>query len=561
MEELDQLLDQLTSEDAKTRANAAKQLGTLERPEAIPRLVDVYQGDSDKNVRNAAADALKRYRAMESRVKPADDTPAPASPLLGRLRLLLIVVLVLSIVGNVVVFITKSNAGATPTPVVTDRAGIITIFQQRVSDAQASTKALRTYYTGVQGGADLRCADADKAAIKSLDVTGIDPGVLAPYLDLGPLNGQVNDMIAKVNSLRSDYSDLCALSDNAKIKDKINTNGGPGSYVSSVDSVVNGSIKTVTNSIASAISNPAPTITPTASPTELPTDTATPTVPTDTPAPTIPGATTVPTTNPAPGSTTKPGGSTAAATSAGKGTSPATLAPTNSNTITYDLSQIGLNTMTSFSYKIVVRYESKQPDGTVLNGSFQATNQQQTNPLVKQIDVNLTEGVLPQTFASPLKKTLGSLYVSGNSTYILQNNKLYEYGTILGQKPASQCTATAATNKVLGQIDAVNAARIFTRSDKITLTRKQPDEQVNNYPTAHYQGQSEANGTLSLIDVYISQETNPVVVRIVDTETYNYRDASGTLTPDKTLTIVSSYDLLKRNSGVAINLPEICKGK
>jgi len=572
MPEIDQLLEQLTSEDANTRVMAAKQLGDLDRPEAIPQLVTAYRKDADKKVREAAAAALHNYRALEARLIPVDES-AGISPGAGRLRLLLIVLLVLTILVNGGLFAIRnlglfSGGGVAPTAAGLGRDGLTAIFQQRITDAEADVAALRKYYTGVQGGGNLACADADMAAIKLIDPTTISDSDAITYPDMGPLNTKVNDMATHVNGLRQEYLDLCGLKNTTAIKDKINgLPNGAAQLVLNVDDVTRNSVKATRNALTNAIAFPAATVTPTFTPTALPTDTFTPTVPTDTPAPTIPGAMTAPTrvASPAKTASVQPGPTTAGAASGVPATLvPTTAAPTMVNSIPYDLSALGLNTMATYGYRIVVRYEANQPDGTVINGSFQDIIQAQTSPtLATQIELNVTEGTLPGDFASPLKKPLGPLYVFGNSTYIVANNKLYQYGAILGQRASLQCQAQALAPAVLAKINAVNAPKIFSRSDNLTLTRQMPDVPVNNYTTTHYQVQVEnkAISVQSTIDLYLSQEAKPIVIRITDQEIYNYRNASGTLTPSKYITVTSTYDLLKRDNGVQIVVPDICKGK
>src|SRR5258707_11799187 len=98
--ELDQLLDQLSSEDVRARRSAVRQLGELRRPEAIADLVNVYMKDPDSNVRKAAGDALRVFRQMEqgpSGGGEQESQRADLTPPLTKGRLALIITLAVTV--------------------------------------------------------------------------------------------------------------------------------------------------------------------------------------------------------------------------------------------------------------------------------------------------------------------------------------------------------------------------------------------------------------------------------------------------------------------------------
>jgi len=67
MDDIDKLIEQLKSPDANARINAAKRLGELKDPGAIPALEKALN-DSDSNVRCEAKNSLVRLRASSHRV-------------------------------------------------------------------------------------------------------------------------------------------------------------------------------------------------------------------------------------------------------------------------------------------------------------------------------------------------------------------------------------------------------------------------------------------------------------------------------------------------------------
>ena len=115
--ELDHLMDQLISEDAKVRRNAARQLGDLGRPEAIAELVNAYMKDADAGVRKAAEEALQKFRGMEQRMMSGEDGEEAQqkagpnlAPLLSRLRILLGFTLFLTILVNAALAAPKARS-------------------------------------------------------------------------------------------------------------------------------------------------------------------------------------------------------------------------------------------------------------------------------------------------------------------------------------------------------------------------------------------------------------------------------------------------------------------
>jgi hypothetical protein len=157
--EFDQLLDQLSAGDAESRRTAAKRLGQLKRPEAIPELASVYHRDEDESVRDAAAEALRVFRRMEQQTLSGDlgevGGGGNTAAWLVRLRTVLLVTLAITVLGNIGIRVSRllpsfdSGPGIQTTPQA--REVLVEAFKLRIQDARTETGVLREVFTGVQG--------------------------------------------------------------------------------------------------------------------------------------------------------------------------------------------------------------------------------------------------------------------------------------------------------------------------------------------------------------------------------------------------------------------------
>jgi hypothetical protein len=95
MAELRDHIEKLKSNKPRQRRKACADIAKTKNPEAIPVLVRVYQADPDEKVREAAAKALKTFRAMQPRERGG------TSPLLRNAMIGLGGLLVLLVIANV----------------------------------------------------------------------------------------------------------------------------------------------------------------------------------------------------------------------------------------------------------------------------------------------------------------------------------------------------------------------------------------------------------------------------------------------------------------------------
>src|SRR5260221_12113623 len=157
----DQLLNELYDEKPQTRSKAAAELGRLRDISAIADLAQVYEKDPDKNVRKAAADALRIFRTMEQQSfsDESDEgfSGGGSSTLLTRLRVVLVITLILSVLVNVGVVASRlikllPNNIVTPEPTTPSvRQDLEAALNKRLGDARNDATKLRSTWTALQG--------------------------------------------------------------------------------------------------------------------------------------------------------------------------------------------------------------------------------------------------------------------------------------------------------------------------------------------------------------------------------------------------------------------------
>lgn len=542
--EIDQLIDQLSAGDAKTRRAAAKKLGELERPEAIAELVNVYMKDDDSNVRKAAEDSLRIFRRMEQDMLGGEDgantgTSTPGT-FLPRIRTLLIITLVLTLLGNVALVVGKllpQPAPATPVQTaVTPRGDLITAFKKRIEDTRTNATLLRQMYSAVQGmGAQALnvnkpgCEKLQTAKIDKVDLGNLDA---VTYPDLRDVNDQINSASLKILSLRNQYVTLCTSRDANEFNKLLNDQGGAAKKVAEVDEATNKDLTSADLGLQKAIDHPAPTVGPTFTPTTPPTET-----PTITPSPRPPTATGA--------ATATPAVTSAPPTVSGPAT---TAAPTSAPSVSFKGLQ--LETLQSYRYKVNVRLDGSYPNGKKFSGSVQITASRQTSPLSAQYDVKSSEVNTPKDL---IKNIAGGLYAPGNSQYIILDGVRYATGNILDTiRPKVQCQAVRVTDKT-----TLPDFAMPTEVNDMTFARQPPDDTVNDVKALRYHGEKKGGDKdqfLLAVDLYLAADSQ-LPIRVIEKTTLPSPGQTGYA--DFTLT--TQYDLLSQGQDVKPAKPLVCQ--
>jgi len=238
--EFDQLLDQLSAGDAESRRNAAKRLGQLKRPEAIPELASVYHRDEDESVRDAAAEALRVFRRMEQQALSGDlgevSGGVNAGAWLLRLRTVLLVTLAITVLGNIGIRVSRllpnfdSGPGIQTTPQA--REVLVESFKLRIQDARAENGLLREVYTGIQGMGfqallfnEEKCKQLRESKLNEVKLGNKDYDT---YPDLRNISDQLNLAAQKLILLRNDYTRICTITDKKQFDSELNAIQGVG---------------------------------------------------------------------------------------------------------------------------------------------------------------------------------------------------------------------------------------------------------------------------------------------------------------------------------------------
>lgn len=543
--ELDQLIGQLSAGDAKTRRAAAKKLGELERPEAIAELVNVYMKDDDSNVRKAAEESLRIFRRMEQDMLGGEDgaSASAATPgtLLPRIRTLLVVTLILTLLGNVALVASKLLPQPTPaTPVqtvVTPRDDLIAAFKKRIEDTGDHAALLRKLYTDVQGmGAQALNLTANKQGCEKLQTARIDKVDLGnldsvTYPDLRDVNDQINTATLKILSLRNQYVALCTSRDKNEFNKLLNDQGGAAKKVADVDEAKK-DLDSAQAGLTRAIEHPAPTVGPTFTPTPPPTET-----PTITPTPAPPTAT---------GAATATSAVTSAPATVAGGPA-TTAAPTSAPSASFRGLQ--LETLQSYRYKVSVSAVGSYSNGKKFSGSLQINASRQVSPLAAQYDVKSSEVNTPKDL---IKNIAGGLYAPGNSQYIILDGVRYATGNILDTiRPKVQCQAVRITDK-----SALPDFVMPTELNDMTFTRQPPDDTINDVKVLRYHAEKKGVNKDQFLsaDLYLAAD-NQLPIRVVEKTTLPPLGQTGYTD----YTLIIQYDLLSQGQAVKPAKPLVCQ--
>jgi hypothetical protein len=526
--ELDRLIDQLYERENDPRGQKAviHQLVQLGDPQAIIEFATLYNKlDVDPGVKAAAADGLRVFWRMEQRIKAKKKGTRREAPvaLLKRFRVLLVVLLALTVIGNGLLlgmrFINSLPPPATPVQTVaTGRDALTARLKKSLSDGQAEAIYLRARWLELQGNAKLTCPGVFNG------VTAINPAAidLATYPDLKNVTDALNAGLQPIADSRNKWNDVCnnastattSAQASARVADVGTANGALGAAQSALDSWTN---------------SPAPTVGPT----------ATPVTPTLTPSLT-PTITRTPT--PGPTNTITP--------------SP-TITPTPTVTPLQNISYSGLqlNNLTAYSYKFGVSYDGLSGTGGSFAGALSVLVNRPAKPLdgqsSAQFDITLTED---QHLLAPFN----ALFKTGRVNYVLVNGKYY-VDTVV---PATTgCKVSPISSAITAPFETLQPSDFFKALLSANLIRVPTDETVNSVVAQHYHAQTSTGSGGNVVtiyyDLYVTGDKHlPVRVKISAAGPY-----TGALTLQKGDSLnhyTAQYDLTASNPTIAIKAPPGC---
>jgi HEAT repeats len=554
--DFDQLVTQLSAEDARQRRIAAKRLGELKRPEAIPDLANVYHEDADESVRKAAGEALRVFRRMERNEGLDDDEPrggGPSGASLLLIRNILVVTLALTVLGNVGLLVSRilpaPGAQRPPQSAPSPRADLTKSLDKRITDARAEARSLREVYTGLQGMGvpwfnfnQAQCEKLQGSKVNAEDLGNLDT---VTYPDLRTVNDQINQAVLGLVPLRTTFLILCANKDQGELDRQLNSQGGATAIITKIDSISNKDLANAAASLKKAIDNPAPTVGPTFTPTTPPTSTP---APTDTPGPATPTTSA--------SATTKAGAPTAAGSTQA---SPATAAPSQAGP-SVSFNGLGLETLKTYKYQVAAKTDGSYTNGKTFTGSLRIRAARQVSPLAAQYDVTISDAntrdynAAPNASASLIKSLAGPLFAPGNTTYAIVKDVFY----VLTSTPSLKCQAFRAIG------DRANI-QDFTFADLagMSLSAQAPDDNINGVAVKHYHGEKKGgfnNQFTQAVDLYLSADTQ-LPIRLIETVTL---PTAAPKTPSPTgfaeFTLTIQYDLQAQDQGMLIPPPLACQG-
>lgn len=511
--ELEQLIDQLyeSSGDPRSQKAVIRRMARLQDPKAIVELASIYhKDDGDPGVKRAAANALRTFRQIEQRLNNSAGSRQLTIPpgLLLRLRSVLVLLLILTVVGNAAVYAFRllPPPPRPPQLAASKRDDLTALLKTRIDNARTNAAYLRQRWQDVQGNVTLTCPG------KFVDVAkaDIDPIDLKTYPDLPPLNDQLNAATEQVIQQRADWEGLCT---DPKNKDVIaryaGADGAPGRIVE-IDKILK-LLEQAQIKFDAWVNNPAPTFAPS----------PTPITPTSVP-PTI---TLTPTKGPTVTSSPMP---TAAPS--------ATITPLQG--LTFDGAKLEL--LTSYAYKMTVKYEGVRNTGGTYNGVLVIQAFRSAKPLtaqsLAQYDVNLTED---EKLLAPLNS---QFFIKGRVRYVLIGGNYY---ADVVTPPNAPCKAQVATDTLAANLDTLSP-NIFLRFSGQALTRIPKDETINGFAAQHYHAEGKSGdgkATLTTVyDVYVTPDKY-IPVRVAYTVTGPYNGVASIPANSHLTTFSVQYDL------------------
>ncbi len=524
--DLDRLIDQLLENKDNPGGQRAVigQMVRLGDPNAIVEIADIYHNpETEPGVRRAAEGALRAFRRMEQRIIHGQTGSRFSPELLEKVRMGLIVLLVLTALGNVgLLAIHALPKAAPPAQVIPTARDVLTAaIKTRIDNTRSDATYLRQRWQDVQAHGKLTCP-GKFSAVDKVDMAPVD---LRTYPDLKALNEDLNQATQQMILSRNNWSGVCVKPDDAANVAQFAGSNGAAGQITQVDGVLN-ALNTVQTEFDQWVKSPAPTVGPT----------PTPITPTSIP-PTI---TLTPTTGPTLTPSLIP--------------TVATITPTPIQVLTFG--GVGLNTLTSYVYKLTVNYAGQQGNGGQFTGSLvvgvQRTAKFNGAQARAQYDVSVDD-------TTRLLQPLNPLYLKGVSRYVVVGANYY---TLPIFPPADvACRTSSATAALLNGLDSVQPDNFLLKASVGTLKRVTPDETINGVLAQHYHADSTAgsakNPITATFDVYLSADKQ-IPVEVVYAVNGAYAGLAGIPAGDHLTQYSVQYDLTQINPTLAIAKPNVC---
>jgi hypothetical protein len=432
--DISELLQQLQSEDAKARRQAASALGKHLDPVAITPLAVAYKSDSDAGVRKAAEASLRKFRAKQvQETGEGGSGSGGANRALNGLRALLLLTLIVSLIGNAALFLADNapavTGGSEDQLPESNREELIENFQQRLQTIRTEMTdrildgepaiTVREQITQLKFYAENNqapiCKQLPPTNVRTASMSGRD---VIRYPDLPNVNTRINEAATEYLNVRNELINLCGSPDGATLVTRVAAFGGVDQFIIRYDRVLNEFVNGAQGELQRAIDNPAPTVEATSTPTNAP-------------AAPVEGQATI-----------TPGGSAPtldpleATIIAGQTLLPGLLAsptpipptPTPTETPAPTLNYTGPNTPPNATYSVQVRYTIRTAAGANANGSFLMNAIVQETPRTAQYILTLQEDT-PDTWRLNIVSSFPlPLYAQGEGRYVIKDGFTYRTG-------------------------------------------------------------------------------------------------------------------------------------
>lgn len=273
--QIDEKMQQLTSDDPATRREAVLYLGEAAAGDAVSALIDVYENDEDRGVRRAAAYALGQFRAVERDLSRGHEKKvvgllekvenegklgkrANRSGLYSSIVLLLFL---LALLAGVNYFLTLPQSRDTLVaariiqPTADPRPNLAATLGDTYRRVRADANTLQAQFNRVRDGGTIDCTSFFNNA------TPLSPTNYAALPEAQTSVVQINSVISDLIVAKSRYETVCSNPntpiDQALIDQVASTLMGAVNRLISIESLVGGIVA------ASAPPTPRPTDIPT----------------------------------------------------------------------------------------------------------------------------------------------------------------------------------------------------------------------------------------------------------------------------------------------------------
>lgn len=227
--EIDDMLDQLDSDDPAERRAAAYWLGEAAAADAVPRLVDLYENDEKASVRRAAGYSLGMFRAVEDAIKHGKEKrvirlleQVEQKGKMGRrankggwIRLILGLLIALTALALAFQFlpvdvvrtvqVSLARAGLFKIDPATERDPLLSSLRQHYASVRDDVVTLQAEFQSVLGGGALDCSAYFNNA-PPFQLLGADASA---YPDIADIVSRLNNAHGSLTTAYARYDAAC----------------------------------------------------------------------------------------------------------------------------------------------------------------------------------------------------------------------------------------------------------------------------------------------------------------------------------------------------------------